>query len=131
MPFYQTGTSKKKDIGDGDIKVVKNLIQKIKPHQIYAAGDLSDPHGTHRLCLTSIYGSLDKLKKRSFMKNCYVWLYRGAWNEWKVYDIDMAVPLSPDQVLIKNATGTDTASAFEVQDKDGTICLSVKPISSS
>ena len=101
MPFYQTGTIKKKDIGDGDIKVVKNLIQKIKPHQIYAAGDLSDPHGTHRLCLTSIYGSLDKLKKRRFMKNCYVWLYRGAWNEWKVYDIDMAVPLSPDQVLRK------------------------------
>ena len=101
MPFYQTGTSKKKDIGDSDIKVVKNLIQKIKPHQIYAAGDLSDPHGTHRLCLRSIYEALDKLKKRSFMKKCYVWLYRGAWNEWKVYDIDMAVPLSPDQVLRK------------------------------
>ena len=101
MPFYQTGKIKKKNIGDDDIKIVQNLIQKIKPHQIYAAGDLSDPHGTHRLCLRSIYRAINNLKKRSFMKDCYVWLYRGAWNEWKVYDIDMAVPLSPDQVLRK------------------------------
>ena len=101
MPFYQTGTIKKKDISDEDIKVVQNLITKIKPHQIYAAGDLSDPHGTHRLCLRSIYRAIDNLKSKLFMKDCYVWLYRGAWNEWKVYDIDMSVPLSPDQVLKK------------------------------
>ncbi|MDG2341562.1 MAG: glucosamine-6-phosphate deaminase [Cytophagales bacterium] len=101
MPFYQTGTIKKKDISDEDIKIVQNLITKIKPHQIYAAGDLSDPHGTHRLCLRSIYRAIDNLKSKLFMKDCYVWLYRGAWNEWKVYDIDMSVPLSPEQVLQK------------------------------
>ena len=101
MPFYQTGTIKKKDVSDEDIKIVQNLITKIKPHQIYAAGDLSDPHGTHRLCLRSIYRAIDNLKSKLFMKDCYVWLYRGAWNEWKVYDIDMTVPLSPDQVIKK------------------------------
>ena len=101
MPFYQTGTIKKKDISDEDIKVVQNLITKIKPHQVYAAGDLSDPHGTHRLCLRSIYRAIDNLKNKLFMKDCYVWLYRGAWNEWKIYDIDMSVPLSPHQVLKK------------------------------
>ena len=101
MPFYQTGTIKKKDISDEDIKIVQNLITKIKPHQIYAAGDLSDPHGTHRLCLRSIYRAIDNLKSKLFMKDCYVWLYRGAWNEWKVYDIDMSVPLSPEQVIKK------------------------------
>jgi len=101
MPFYQTGTIKKKDISDEDIKIVQNLITKIKPHQIYAAGDLNDPHGTHRLCLRAIYRAIDNLKSKAFMRNCYVWLYRGAWNEWKVYDIDMSVPLSPDQVLKK------------------------------
>ena len=101
MPFYQKGQKKRKDISNNDIDVVKDLIKKIKPHQIYAAGDLSDPHGTHRLCLRAIYRSIDKLKSFKFMKDCYVWLYKGAWNEWKVNDIEMAVPLSPDQVIKK------------------------------
>jgi glucosamine-6-phosphate deaminase len=101
LPFYQTGRIKKKDISTKDIHIVKNLIETIKPHQIYAAGDLNDPHGTHRLCLRTIYRSIDILKPKSFMKNCNVWLYRGAWKEWKTYDIDMAVPLSPDQILKK------------------------------
>ena len=101
MPFYQKGQKKRKDISNNDIDVVKDLIKKIKPHQIYAAGDLNDPHGTHRLCLRAIYRSIDKLKSFKFMKDCYVWLYKGAWNEWKVNDIEMAVPLSPDQVIKK------------------------------
>ena len=101
MPFYRKGQKKRKDISKNDIDIVKGLIKKIKPHQIYAAGDLSDPHGTHRLCLRAIYRSIDKLKKFKFMKDCNVWLYKGAWNEWKVEDIEMAVPLSPDQVIKK------------------------------
>ena len=101
LPFYQTGRIKKKDISTQDIHIVKNLIETVKPHQIYAAGDLNDPHGTHRLCLRAIYRSIDILKSKSFMKRCNVWLYRGAWKEWKTYDIDMAVPLSPDQILKK------------------------------
>ena len=101
MPFYQTGKIKKKELSSLDIKIVQNLINKIKPHQIYAAGDLSDPHGTHRLCLRSIYNSIDNLKSKSFMRNCYVWLYKGAWDEWRIDEIDMAVPLSPNQILKK------------------------------
>ena len=101
MPFYRKGQKKRKDISKNDINIVKGLIKKIKPHQIYAAGDLSDPHGTHRLCLRAIYRSIDKLKKFKFMKDCNVWLYKGAWNEWKVEDIEMSVPLSPDQVIKK------------------------------
>ena len=101
MPFYRRGQKKRKDISKNDIGIVKGLIKKIKPHQIYAAGDLSDPHGTHRLCLRAIYRSIDKLKKFKFMKDCNVWLYKGAWNEWKVEDIEMSVPLSPDQVIKK------------------------------
>ena len=101
MPFYKTGQSRKHNIGLKDISIVTNIINKVKPHQIFAAGDLADPHGTHRLCLNSIYQSIENLKNKSFMKNCYVWLYRGAWKEWKIYDIDMTVPLSSDQIIFK------------------------------
>ncbi|GIV37414.1 MAG: putative glucosamine-6-phosphate deaminase-like protein [Cyclobacteriaceae bacterium] len=101
MPFYETGLVKKKPLSDDDVKILMNLLEKIKPHQIYAAGDLSDPHGTHRVCLAAIYRALDKLKKQPWMKNCYVWLYRGAWQEWDIDQIEMAVPLSPDELLRK------------------------------
>ena len=101
MPFYQTGRIKKNELSNKDIKIIENLILKIKPHQIYAAGDLDDPHGTHRLCLRSIFKSIENLKSKPFIRNCYVWLYRGAWNEWKTDEIDMAVPLSPSQIITK------------------------------
>ena len=70
---------------------------KVKPHQIYAAGDLSDPHGTHRVCLDAIFQALTELKDEPFMKNCWTWLYRGAWQEWGIDEIEMAVPISPDE----------------------------------
>lgn len=101
MPFYETGKVKKKPLSELDIKVVADLIQKIKPHQIYAAGDLSDPHGTHRVCLSAIYQAIDLLKNEPWMKDCYVWLYRGAWQEWDIAEIEMAVPLSPDELIRK------------------------------
>ena len=101
MPFYETGTVKKKPLGAADIKIVSNLIRDIKPHQIYAAGDLSDPHGTHRVCLSAIYQAIDHLKDEPWMKDCYVWLYRGAWQEWDIAEIEMAVPLSPDELIRK------------------------------
>ena len=75
------------------------IIEDIKPHQIYAAGDLADPHGTHKICLNSLFESIEQLKSKKFMKDCWVWLYRGAWHEWETYEIEMAVPLSPNQVL--------------------------------
>ena len=78
------------------INIIVDLIKEVKPHQIYAAGDLSDPHGTHRVCLNAIFAALEKLKGEPWMKDCYVWLYRGAWQEWDLDAIEMAVPLSPD-----------------------------------
>ena len=101
LPFYETGKVKKKPISDVDIQITVDLIKKIKPHQIYAAGDLSDPHGTHRICLSIIYKALEQLKNEEFLKDCWVWLYRGAWQEWPVDEIDMAVPLSPDELFRK------------------------------
>lgn len=84
-----------------DFLITNDLISLIKPHQIYAAGDLADPHGTHRICLNILFESLGQLKKEAYMKDCWVWLYRGAWQEFDVHEIEMAVPMSPDQVMRK------------------------------
>ena len=101
LPFYETGTVKKNNITTADLDIMCKLIEDIKPHQIYAAGDLADPHGTHKVCLNVLFDSLEALKNRSYMEDCWVWLYRGAWHEWEPYQIEMAVPMSPDQVLKK------------------------------
>ncbi|MDP4267930.1 MAG: glucosamine-6-phosphate deaminase [Bacteroidota bacterium] len=101
MPFYDTGKVKKNPLGEGDIKLVTDIINKLKPHQIYAAGDLSDPHGTHRVCMNAIIKAIDNLKDKTWMKDCRVWLYRGAWQEWDIDQVDMAVPLSPEEALAK------------------------------
>ncbi|WP_034041810.1 glucosamine-6-phosphate deaminase [Wocania ichthyoenteri] len=101
LPFYETGTVKKNKLSDDDIDIMCSLIDHVKPHQIYAAGDLADPHGTHKVCLDSLFEALKKLKHYSYMNDCWVWLYRGAWHEWEPYQIEMAVPMSPDQVLKK------------------------------
>jgi glucosamine-6-phosphate deaminase len=114
MPFYETGSVKKKPLGQEDFDIIINLIKAVKPHQIYAAGDLSDPHGTHKVCLDSIFEALRVLKPEPFMKDCWVWLYRGAWHEWDIHQIDMAVPMSPDQVLRKRH-----AIFFHQSQKDG------------
>ena len=101
LPFYESGKIKKNPPSQQDIDTTNQLIQSVKPHQIFAAGDLADPHGTHRLCLNILFDSIDQLKSESFMKDCWVWLYRGAWQEFEVHEIEMAVPMSPDQVLRK------------------------------
>lgn len=101
LPFYETGTVKKDPVGPEDVKIIKKLLLEIKPHQIYAAGDLSDPHGTHRVCLNAIFMALDELKKEPWIKDCWVWLYRGAWHEWPIDEIEMAVPMSPDELMRK------------------------------
>jgi glucosamine-6-phosphate deaminase len=101
MPFYETGAVKKKPLGEEDIKITMDLIEKIKPHQIYAAGDLSDPHGTHRVCLAAVLEAVRRLKDKDYMKDCWVWLYRGAWQEWDIDQIEMAVPLSPEELMRK------------------------------
>jgi len=101
LPFYETGTIEKKPMEEIDVKMTTDLIAKIKPHQIYAAGDLADPHGTHKVCLDIIFESVKRLKSEKYMDDCWLWLYRGAWQEWGIDEIEMAVPLSPDQVLEK------------------------------
>ncbi len=101
MPFYETGLVEKKDLSDDDINLIVNLIDQVQPHQIYAAGDLADPHGTHKVCLDAIMEAVNRLKYKEYMENCWVWLYKGAWAEWDISQIEMAVPMSPDQVLKK------------------------------
>lgn len=101
LPFYETGTIKKGEITCADTSIITKLLRSIEPHQIFAAGDLSDPHGTHRNCMKAIQISLNEMNDDTWLANCYVWLYRGAWQEWNVEDVDMAVPLSPDEVLQK------------------------------
>jgi glucosamine-6-phosphate deaminase len=98
LPFYETGRVRKKPIGPEDIAITARLLDEVKPHQIYAAGDLSDPHGTHRVCLGAVIAAVEQLRDREWAKTCEFWLYRGAWQEWEPHEIEMAVPLSPDEV---------------------------------
>jgi glucosamine-6-phosphate deaminase len=114
LPFYETGTIKKNKLSETDISIICNIIREIKPHQIYAAGDLADPHGTHKVCLEALFEALEQLKTAQYMNDCWVWLYRGAWHEWDMHEIEMAVPMSPDQVLKKRR-----AIFYHQSQKDG------------
>ncbi len=101
MPFYETGRVRKKPLSDEDIQITVDLLRKVKPHQIYAAGDLSDPHGTHRTCLKAVTEAVKVCRNDDWIKDCRVWLYRGAWQEWEIENIEMAVPLSPGELARK------------------------------
>jgi glucosamine-6-phosphate deaminase len=103
LPFYATGRVKKKPLGEEDVRLTVELLERVKPHQIYAAGDLSDPHGTHRTCLSAVVQACDRVKGEPWFEDCVVWLYRGAWQEWEPEQIEMAVPLSPQEVSRKRA----------------------------
>ncbi len=101
LPFYETGRVKKNPISEKDVMIVKDFIETIQPHQIYVAGDLADPHGTHKVCLDAILGAVDLMKDDEWFKDCRVWMYRGAWMEWEIDHIEMAVPLSPEELRLK------------------------------
>jgi glucosamine-6-phosphate deaminase len=103
LPFYETGAIDKKPMGEEDIAITMELLRKVKPHQVYCAGDLADPHGTHKVCLEIVFESMRRLKAAGddWVKDCWVWLYKGAWQEWDISEIEMAVPMSPDQVMKK------------------------------
>ena len=103
LPFYETGRVRKKPLGEEDLRLTMELLNRIRPQQIYAAGDLSDPHGTHRVCLAAIFEALRRLKAAGtpWLPDCWVWLYRGAWQEWDIDQIEMAVPLSPQELTRK------------------------------
>ena len=97
LPFYETGTVKKRPYSAEDIRITYELLQQLRPQQIFAAGDLSDPHGTHRVCLQVVYKALEQLldENADWLDDCYMWLYRGAWQEWDIADMEMAVPIGP------------------------------------
>ena len=101
LPFYETGGIKKGKLSDDDIEIVKALMREVKPHQIYAAGDLTDPHGTHRVCIEAVLRAFEEVKDDDWARECHIWLYRGAWQEWDLAVADMAVPLSPEELIRK------------------------------
>ncbi len=103
LPFYETGTIDKNPISDEDIRITKEIIEQIQPHQIYCAGDFADPHGTHKVCFDAVEMAMRQLKSGGgkWLDDCWLWLYKGAWQEWDITEIEMAVPMSPDQVLKK------------------------------
>ena len=102
MPFYETGTVEKGNLSEDDYSLIIDVIRKVKPHQVFAAGDLRDPHGTHKTCLDAVLESLKRLKKKeSWIDDCWLWLYRGAWQEWPIEEIQMAVPISPSDLIKK------------------------------
>ena len=103
LPFYESGKIEKLPMGEADVKIVRELITKVKPHQIYVAGDLADPHGTHRKCTDAVLAAIDleKEAKAEWLKDCRVWMYRGAWAEWEIENIEMCVPISPEELRAK------------------------------
>jgi glucosamine-6-phosphate deaminase len=103
LPFYETGTIEKKPMGEEDVQLTVDLLRQLKPLQVFCAGDLADPHGTHKVCLDVVMEALRRCSsdKDGWTRNCWLWLYKGAWQEWKIEEIEMAVPMSPDQVLKK------------------------------
>lgn len=101
MPFYEMPISRERELGEEDIQLIVDLLQKVKPHQIYVAGDFNDPHRTHKICFDAVIEACERTKNETWSKDCYIWLYRGAWDEWDIHEADMAVPLSPDEVTVK------------------------------
>lgn len=108
LPFYETGAIEKKPMGEKDVKITMELLRQLKPQQVYCAGDFADPHGTHIVCFQVVLEALKRLKKEAgdnaqnnWINECWLWLYKGAWQEWNIEEIEMAIPMSPDQVLKK------------------------------
>lgn len=103
LPFYETGTIEKKPMSEKDIKITVELLRKIQPQQVYCAGDFADPHGTHIVCFNVVLEALKRIKDAGdeWIHHCWLWLYKGAWQEWNIEEIEMAIPMSPDQVLKK------------------------------
>ena len=103
LPFYETGKIKKNPLSEADVEIVRNLLREVKPHQIFVAGDLADPHGTHRVCTDAVFAAIDLEKEEGaeWLKDCRIWMYRGAWAEWEIENIEMAVPISPEELRAK------------------------------
>lgn len=116
LPFYKTGKAQKLCVSKEDIQIMKVLLEDIKPHQVFVAGDKSDPHGTHKTCLDIFNQAFIELREegQDWIKDCWIWQYRGAWLEWPIDEIEMVIPLSPDEVAKKR-----TAIFKHESQKDG------------
>jgi glucosamine-6-phosphate deaminase len=103
LPFYETGTIEKNPMGEKDVEITIELLRKVKPHQVFCAGDFADPHGTHLVCFNVVLEALRRIKADGdeWLSDCWLWLYKGAWQEWNIEEIEMAIPMSPDQVVKK------------------------------
>lgn len=103
LPFYETGRVEKLPVGEQDIAIVRKLLHQVQPHQIYVAGDFADPHGTHRKCTEAVFSAIGQERKmgEKWIGDCRIWMYNGAWDEWKIEDIDMCVPLTSEELMAK------------------------------
>ena len=103
LPFYETGKIQKNPISEEDVEIVRSLLRELQPNQIFVAGDLADPHGTHRVCTDSVFAAIDLEKQEGakWLEDCRIWMYRGAWAEWEIENIEMAVPISPEELRAK------------------------------
>ncbi len=103
LPFYESGKIEKLPVTEKDVQIVQQLIAEIMPHQIYVAADLADPHGTHRKCTDVVLAAIQEemMSDGGWLDDCRVWMYRGAWAEWDIADIEMCVPMSPEELLEK------------------------------
>ena len=103
LPFYETGTIEKKPMSEKEVKITVELLREIKPQQVFCAGDFADPHGTHIVCFNVVLEALKRIKDAGdpWINDCWLWLYKGAWQEWNIEEIEMAIPMSPDQVMKK------------------------------
>jgi len=115
LPFYRTGEVLKRPIGEADVAIVRRLLEDVRPDTVFVAGDLSDPHGTHRMCKQAIDSALSALSAAGGGPRPQVWLYRGAWQEWSITEADVLVPLSQDELrakilaIFKHQSQKDTA----------------------
>ncbi len=115
LPFYESGKIEKLPMSAKDVEIVRALLQKIQPHQIYVAGDLADPHGTHRKCTDAVLAAIDLEKEAgaAWLDDCRIWMYRGAWAEWEIENIEMCVPMSPEELRGKRNSILKHSSQME------------------
>ena len=115
LPFYESGKIEKLPMTEKDVEVVRQLLQEVKPQQIFVAGDLADPHGTHRKCTDAVMAAIDVEKEAGaeWLKDCRIWMYRGAWAEWEIENIEMCVPMSPEELRAKRNSILKHSSQME------------------
>lgn len=115
LPFYESGSVEKLPMSQADVDIVARLLDQVRPHQVYVAADLADPHGTHRKCTEAVLAAIDHFKNKgaAWLQDCRVWMYRGAWAEWPVEDIEMCVPMSPEELMHKRKSILKHSSQME------------------